>query len=89
MEAIDGTDETILRGGRLAEGRAVVVKVCKPTQDTRFDVPAVGSRTVRTMEQAGVRVLALEAGKAVVFDREKMIELADRFGIAIVAFEEP
>jgi hypothetical protein len=89
VEAIDGTDATILRGGRLAKGTAVAVKVCKPNQDTRFDVPAVGAQTIRTMNEAGVRVLAVEAGKAVVFDRQEMIAEADRFKIAVVAMREP
>lgn len=85
VEAIDGTDATIRRGGTLGQGRAVVVKVCKPGQDERFDVPAVGHQTVETMAESGVRVLAVEAGKAIVFDREDMIEMADQRGIAVVA----
>jgi hypothetical protein len=89
VEAIDGTDATILRGGRLAKGTAVAVKVCKPTQDMRFDVPAVGAQTIRSMQEAGVRALAVEAGKAVVFDRREMIELANRFKIAVVALKDP
>jgi len=85
VEAIDGTDATIMRGGKLGKGTAVVVKVCKPHQDTRFDIPAVGAQTIRTMHDAGAAVLGIEAGKAVVFDKKEMIELADAFGIAIVA----
>lgn len=85
VEAIDGTDATIMRGGKLGKGTAVVVKVCKPHQDTRFDIPAVGAQTIRTMHEAGAAVLGIEAGKAVVFDKKEMIELADAFGIAIVA----
>jgi DUF1009 family protein len=85
VEAIDGTDATIRRGGRLGKGTAVVVKVCKPDQDLRFDVPAIGAETVRGMQAADARVLAVEAGKAVVFDRDQMVALADRHGIAIVA----
>ncbi len=84
VEAIDGTDPTILRGGKLGEGTAVVVKVCKPNQDVRFDIPAVGAETIRTMKAAGARVLAVEAGRAVVFDRQEMVALADSHGIAIV-----
>ena len=84
VEAIDGTDPTILRGGKLGEGTAVVVKVCKPNQDVRFDIPAVGAETIRTMKAAGARVLAVEAGRAVVFDRKEMVALADSHGIAIV-----
>ncbi|MDL1967153.1 MAG: UDP-2,3-diacylglucosamine diphosphatase LpxI [Deltaproteobacteria bacterium] len=85
VEAIDGTDATIKRGGKLGNGTAVVVKVCKPNQDVRFDMPAIGAQTISTMHEAGAKALAIEAGKAVVFDREKMIALADRFGLAIVA----
>lgn len=85
VEAIDGTDATIRRGARLGKGNAVVVKVCKPIQDERFDIPAVGLQTIQTMQEAGADVLAVEAGKAVVFDKEKMVALADEAGICIVA----
>jgi DUF1009 family protein len=88
VEAIDGTDATIRRGGRLGQGAAVVVKVCKPHQDTRFDIPAVGTQTIKTMHEAGVKVLGIEAGKAVVFDKKEMITLANEVGITIVALEE-
>jgi DUF1009 family protein len=85
VEAIDGTDATITRGGNLAKGEAVVVKVCKPDQDTRFDIPAIGLTTIETMQAAGARALAVEAGKAVAFDREEMIAAADRHAMAVVA----
>jgi DUF1009 family protein len=85
VEAIDGTDATIKRGGKLGNGNAVVVKVCKPNQDVRFDMPAVGARTIHIMQESGATALAIEAGKALVFDREEMVALADKFGIAIVA----
>lgn len=88
VEAIDGTDSTIRRGGRLSRGDAVVVKVCKPIQDFRFDVPAVGARTIETMHESGVRVLVVEAGKSLVFDKEEMVALADRYGIAIAALRD-
>ena len=87
VEAIDGTDATIMRGSKLGRGDAVVVKVCKPNQDIRFDIPAVGAQTIKTMEEAGAKVLVVEAGKAIVFDRQEMINLADEFGITIVAME--
>lgn len=89
VEAVDGTDATIKRGGRLGNGSAVVVKVCKPNQDERFDVPAIGADTIRTMAQAGASVLAIEAGKAIVFDRGEMIGLANQHGIAIIALDKP
>jgi len=85
VEAIDGTDATILRGGRLGKGNAVVVKVSKPNQDLRFDVPAVGTGTIRTMIEAGAAVLVIEAGRTGVFEKQEMIHLADKRGIAIVA----
>jgi DUF1009 family protein len=84
VEAIDGTDATIRRGASLGKD-AVVVKVCKPNQDFRFDIPAIGAQTIEVMAEAGAGALLLEAGKAVVFDREKMISLADEKKIAIVA----
>ncbi|NNG00660.1 MAG: UDP-2,3-diacylglucosamine diphosphatase LpxI [Desulfobacteraceae bacterium] len=84
VEAIDGTDATIDRGGSIGNGEAVLVKVCKPNQDTRFDIPAVGAGTIRRMAAAGIRTLAIEAGRAVVFDKSEMINLADEAGICIV-----
>jgi len=88
VEAIDGTDATIRRGAALGKGGAVVVKICKPGQDRRFDIPAVGVETIRAMNQSGARVLVVEAGATVVFDRDEMIELADKLGICVMACEE-
>lgn len=85
LEALDGTDETILRGGRLAGEGAVVVKVSKPDQDLRFDVPSVGLETVEVMSQVKASVLAVEAGKTLMFDREEMITFANRQGISIIS----
>jgi DUF1009 family protein len=87
VEAIDGTDATLLRGGRLGDGRAVAVKVSKPNQDLRFDVPAVGLQTVETMNAGGVRVLAVEAGKTVAFDQKAMCRLADAQAITILGIK--
>lgn len=84
VEAIDGTNETILRGGRIGRKEVVVVKVSKPNQDLRFDVPAVGPETIKIMSQAKASVLALEAGKTLIFDREEMIAGADKMGISII-----
>ncbi len=89
VEAIDGTDATIIRGGMLAKGGAVVVKTSKPEQDMRFDVPAVGIETVEVMKRAGITALAVEAGKTVVFDREEMVARAEQYDIAIVALVSP
>ncbi len=87
VEAIEGTDETIKRGGRLGGKGVVVIKVCKPGQDTRFDLPSLGTKTVETMIKSGARVLAAEAGKTLFFDRCKALELADRHGLTIVGME--
>ncbi|MGA3117004.1 MAG: UDP-2,3-diacylglucosamine diphosphatase LpxI [Syntrophobacteraceae bacterium] len=88
VEGIDGTDATIMRGGRLCREGAVVVKVSKPMQDMRFDVPAVGSDTIGVMKRVNARVLVLEAEKTVIFDRDKMIDLADSAGISILVQNE-
>jgi hypothetical protein len=89
VEAIDGTDATIRRGGELARGNGcVVIKRSKPQQDLRFDLPATGSETIRTMADAGATALVLEAGRSLSFDREQMIALADDRGIAITALTD-
>ncbi|RJR27781.1 MAG: DUF1009 domain-containing protein, partial [Desulfobacteraceae bacterium] len=88
MEAIEGTDETIRRGGLLAREKAVVVKVCKPKQDKRFDLPTVGTDTVRVMAEVKASVLAIEAGKTLVFDMTEMVKEADRLGMVVTALDE-
>jgi DUF1009 family protein/predicted dehydrogenase len=88
VEAIDGTDATILRGGKLSRDSAVVVKACKPNQDLRFDIPAVGVQTISAMHEAGARVLVIEPGKTVVLDREERIALAKKHGMTIAALGE-
>lgn len=88
VEAIEGTDAAIIRGGSLGGGDAVVVKVCKPNQDTRFDVPAVGLETVKTMHSVNAFTLAIEAGKAVVFEKDEMVSFADEHGMSIVALKD-
>ncbi|MGH7170543.1 MAG: LpxI family protein [Gemmataceae bacterium] len=86
VEAIEGTDRAILRAGELCRaGGFVVVKVAKPQQDMRFDVPTVGCNTVESLHRAGGRVLAIEAGKTIVLDQTKTLALADRYGITIIA----
>jgi UDP-2,3-diacylglucosamine hydrolase len=85
VEAMEGTDATIKRAGELAKGKLTVVKVAKPNQDMRFDVPVVGVPTVETMIQAGATCLCLTAGKTLIFDKEEMLALADKHKIAIVA----
>jgi hypothetical protein len=95
VEAMEGTDAAIERAGRLMgsladdastlERRLTVVKVAKPNQDMRFDVPVIGIGTVETMIRAGASCLSLEAGRTLLFDRAKLIECADGAGIVIVA----
>jgi hypothetical protein len=86
VEAMEGTDETIARAARITGGKPlVVVKVSKPGQDMRFDVPVVGLPTIEQMKSAGATALAVDAGRTLLFDREKMIVLADASGIAIEA----
>ncbi len=86
LEAIEGTDACIARGGALAKG-AVVVKVVKPGQDERFDLPAAGPRTVDSCRRHGLSVLALEAGGTLLIDREEMVRLADKAGIVLVGVD--
>jgi len=87
VEAMEGTDETISRAARLAVGRPlVVVKASKPGQDMRFDVPVVGLPTIEQMKSSGATALGVDAGKTLLFDREKLIALANSHGIAIQAF---
>ena len=86
IEAIEGTDQAILRAGTLCpRGGIVIVKVAKPKQDMRFDVPTIGCTTIESMKKAGARVLAIEADRTSVIDQEQTIALADRYGITIVA----
>jgi hypothetical protein len=89
VEAIEGTDQAILRAGALCRaGGFVVVKVAKPRQDMRFDVPTVGCQTIESLRRAGGRVLAIEAGKTIVLDRAETVALADRYGLTLVAIAE-
>ncbi len=84
VEAIEGTDSALRRGGELGRGGAVAVKASKPTQDLRFDVPAVGSETISVCAEAGIAVLALESGKTLMFDREAFLSAADEQGVVVV-----
>ncbi len=88
VEAIDGTDATILRGGKLGKEKVVVVKVHKPGQDFRFDLPATGLKTIQTIKKVNGSVLAVEAGKSLMFDSEAVIHEADRSGIIIIGVTE-
>ena len=88
VEAIEGTDEAIKRGGTLSVRNAVVVKVSKPHQDMRFDVPVVGSDTVKAMKTVHARVLAVEAHKCLVLNKDKIVDEAKKAGISIVGYSE-
>ena len=85
IEAMEGTDAVIRRAGELAGGRLKVVKIAKPNQDMRFDVPVVGLSTIQTMINAGATCLCLTAEKTLMFEREEMIQLAHKNKIAITA----
>ena len=87
VEAVEGTDETIRRAGALGREGVVVVKRCKPQQDLRFDLPAVGPNTIETMEAVHASVLALESGRTVLLDRDETLRKAERAGIAIVGIK--
>ncbi len=89
VEAMEGTDETIARAGRLAGAGVAIVKVAKPNQDMRFDVPIVGLATIQAMRLAGAKVLSLDAGRALIFDREAFFASANEAGIAIVGRSLP
>ena len=84
VEAVEGTDATIRRVGDLVKGGFVVVKVSKPQQDLRFDVPAVGFNTIRLLQELQGAVLAVEANKTILLEKEELIQEADRWGIVVV-----
>ena len=83
LEAMEGTDETIRRAGRIAGRGTTVVKVAKPRQDMRFDVPVVGPGTLDAMHEAGARVLALDAGRTLLIDRAEFLARADAIAVAV------
>ena len=85
VEALEGTNEAIRRGGALARKGAVMVKVAKPNQDMRFDVPVVGVETIRIAATSKLRVIAIESGKTLLLERDAIIDLAERAKISIVA----
>jgi len=86
VEAIEGTDAAIRRAGELcAKGGFTVVKVAKPQQDMRFDVPTIGIQTIQTMHETGAKVLAIESDKTILLDEQEVLQLANKFGITIVS----
>ncbi len=87
VEAVEGTDETIRRGGRLGQGGAVLVKVSKPSQDPRFDIPTVGPDTIAAMIESGIGVLAIEAARTFFMDQERSLAAANAAGLAVVSVD--
>ncbi len=85
IEAIEGTDKAIERGAKLSNKAAIVVKVSKPTQDKRFDIPTVGLKTLKTMRRFGANVLAIEAGETFIVEEEKMMNFANKYKMVVVA----
>jgi hypothetical protein len=89
VEAMEGTDEVIRRAGRIAGAGCTVVKVAKPRQDVRFDVPVVGPGTVAAMSEAQARVLAVQGGATLLLDRAELLAQSDRADVAVWGFEAP
>lgn len=85
VEAFEGTDDTILRAGELGGPGSVIVKVAKRGHDMRFDIPVIGDRTFKSMKKSGAAVLAVEAGRSILLDREALVAMADQRGIAFLA----
>lgn len=85
VEAIEGTDKCIRRGAKLARKGASVIKVSKPSQDKRFDIPAVGLKTLQTMKKYGASLLTVEANETIIVDQEKVVKFADKNNIVIMA----
>ena len=87
LEGFDGTNATIARGGRLGKGGAVVVKVSKPNQDFRFDVPVIGPATLETAAAAQIRVIAVEAGRTLLMERERLMKMAEQLKVSLYGIE--
>lgn len=87
VEAIEGTDQTILRGGKLGGPGVIVIKICKPYQDNRFDLPSVGLKTIQTMAEIDAAVLAVEAEKSLLFDMPETVEFANKKNISIIGIK--
>ena len=85
VEAIEGTDKCIRRGGKLARRHARVIKVAKPNQDKRFDIPAIGLKTLKTMKKYKADLIAVEAGETIIVDQEKVIKYANKHNIVVMA----
>jgi UDP-2,3-diacylglucosamine hydrolase len=87
VEAFEGTNEAVKRGGQLGRGEATMVKVSKPRQDMRFDVPVVGPDTIQTAAEAGVNVIAVEAGKTLILGMEEVVARCERLKVTLLAIE--
>lgn len=87
VEAFEGTNEAVKRGGQLGRGDATMVKVSKPRQDMRFDVPVVGPDTIQTAAEAGVNVIAVEAGKTLVLDWDEVVSRCERLKVTLLAVQ--
>lgn len=85
VEAIEGTDKCIRRGAKLAKKDACIIKVAKPKQDKRFDIPAIGLKTLKTMNRVHAKLIAVEANETIIVDQEKTVAYADKHGIVIMA----
>lgn len=89
VEAFEGTDAAIRRGGKLGGAGAVAVKAAKRGHDMRFDIPVVGERTIQVLRRARVAVLAVEAGRCILLDRERVVWRANRFGVGLIVRPAP
>ena len=85
VEAIEGTDKCIKRGAKLAKKNARGIKVAKPSQDKRFDIPAIGLKTLKTMKKYKADLIAVEAGETIIVDKDKVVKFADKNNIVIMA----
>jgi DUF1009 family protein len=87
VEAFEGTDATILRAGKLGGKGAVLIKVAKPGHDMRFDIPVIGLRTIKSLRKAKIGAVAIEAGKAILLERDKIIQSMDALNIAFIVMD--
>jgi hypothetical protein len=85
VEAIEGTDKCIRRGGKLAKKHARIIKVAKPSQDKRFDIPAIGLKTIKTMKKYKADLIAVEAGETIIVDKDRVVKYANKHNIVIMA----
>ena len=89
VEAFEGTNEAIRRGGSLGKRNAIVIKVTKPNQDMRFDIPVIGTETMKVANESKIRVIAVEADRTLLLEKASLIDLADRHKISLVGCCSP